>query len=55
MIGMLAGSAVMDFEKGYTKKESRKVLLEAYEGMEVFGLRERKSAQIFFVYGPPLS
>ena len=37
MIGMLAGSEVMDFEKACTNKECKKALLEAYEGTEVFG------------------
>ena len=37
MIGMLAGSEVVDFEKACTNKECKKALLEAYEGTEVFG------------------
>ena len=37
MIGMLAGSEVMVFEKACTNKECKKALLEAYEGTEVFG------------------
>ena len=37
MIGMLAGSEVMDFEKACTKEECKKALLEPYEGTEIFG------------------
>ena len=37
MIGLLAGSEVMEFEKACTNKECKKALLEAYEGTEVFG------------------
>ena len=37
MIGMLAGSEVINFEKACTNKECKKALLEAYEGTEVFG------------------
>ena len=37
MIGMPAGSEVVDFEKACTSKECKKALLEAYEGTEVFG------------------
>ena len=37
MIGMLAGSEVMDFKKVCTNKECKKALLEVYEGTEVFG------------------
>ena len=37
MIGTLAGSEAMDFEKACTNKECKKALLEAYEGTEIFG------------------
>ena len=37
MIGMLAGSEVMDFEKACTNKECKRGLLGACEGTEVFG------------------
>ena len=37
MIGMLAGSEVVDFEKAYTNTKCKKALLEAYEGTEIFG------------------
>ena len=51
MIGMIAGSEVINFEKACTNKECKKALLEAYEGTEVLkqladslddrGVRER--------------
>lgn len=37
MIGMLAGSEVIEFEKACTNKACKKALLEAYEGTEIFG------------------
>ena len=37
MIGMLAGSGVMELEKACTNTECKKALLEAYEGTEIFG------------------
>ena len=37
MIGMLAGSEVVEFEKACTNKACKKALLEAYEGTEIFG------------------
>ena len=49
MIGMLAGSEVMEFEKACTNRECKKALVEAYEGTEIFGfefpyeLPERRS------------
>ena len=39
MIGMLAGSEVVDFEKAYTNIKCKKALLEAYEGTEIFGFK----------------
>ena len=37
MIGMLADSEVMEFEKACTNKACKKALLEACEGTEIFG------------------
>ena len=45
MIGMLAGSEVVDFEKACTNTKCKKALLEAYKGTEIFCFE--------FPYEPP--
>jgi hypothetical protein len=50
MIGMLAGSEVINFKKACTNKECKKALLEAYEGTEVFGFEFPYELPKYHVY-----